>query len=144
MIAPVTALAQARGGLLPPATIPKAEAAAAAAAASHARAIAAGVKIAFGTDTGVSRHGENAKEFALMIKAGMTPAAAIRAATIDAADLLGRKDMLGSLEPGKFADIIAVTDDPLADVTRLERVDFVMRHGVAVKIGGVRQAFPPN
>ncbi|WP_235364959.1 metal-dependent hydrolase family protein [Sphingomonas sp. ERG5] len=144
MIAPISALAQARGGQLPPATIAKAEAAAAAAAASHRRAFAAGVKVAFGTDTGVSRHGENAQEFALMVKAGLTPAAAIRAATIDAADLLGRKDQLGSLEPGKFADIIAVTEDPLADVTRLERVDFVMRHGVAVKVGGVRQAFPPN
>ncbi|QNA85628.1 amidohydrolase family protein [Sphingomonas sp. So64.6b] len=144
MMAPVAALAQARGGQLPPATISKAEAAGAVAAASHKRAIAAGVRIAFGTDTGVSRHGDNAQEFALMVRAGMTPAGAIRAATIDAADLLGRKDQLGSLEPGKFADIIAVTGDPLVDVTRLEQVDFVMRHGVAVKIGGARQAFPPN
>lgn len=144
MIAPVTALAQARAGVLPPATIPKAENAAAAALESHRRAIAAGVKVAFGTDTGVSRHGENAREFALMVRAGMTPAAAIRAATLDAADLLGRKDSLGSLETGKFADIIAVAGDPLADVTRLERVDFVMRHGVTVKLRGARQAFPPN
>lgn len=144
MIAPVTALAQARAGVLPPATIPKAENAAAAALESHRRAIAAGVKVAFGTDTGVSRHGENAREFALMVRAGMTPAAAIRAATLDAADLLGRKDSLGSLETGKFADIIAVAGNPLADVTRLERVDFVMRHGVTVKLRGARQAFPPN
>ncbi len=144
MIAPVAALAQARSGALPPATIPKAEAAAAAALESHRRAIAAGVKIAFGTDTGVSRHGENAKEFALMVRAGMTPAAAIRAATIDAADALGRKDQLGSIEPGKVADIVAVAGDPTADVTRLENVDFVMRHGVTVKARGVRLAFPAN
>lgn len=144
MIAPVAALAQARAGQLPPATIPKAEAAAAAMLASHRRAIAAGVKIAFGTDTGVSRHGDNAREFALMVGAGMTPAAAIRAATLDAADALGRKDTLGSIEPGKTADIIAVAGDPLADVTRLERVDFVMRQGVTIKQGGKRQPFPAN
>lgn len=144
MIAPVAALAQARAGQLPPATIPKAEAAGAAMLASHKRAIAAGVKIAFGTDTGVSKHGENAREFALMVGAGMTPAAAIRAATIDAADALGRKDQIGSLEPGKAADIIAVAGDPLADVTRLESVDFVMRGGATVKQGGVHKAFPAN
>jgi imidazolonepropionase-like amidohydrolase len=136
MIAPVTALAQARAGVLPPATIPKAEQAAAAAAASHARAVAAGVKIAFGTDTGVSRHGENAKEFALMVRAGMTPAQAIRAATVAAADLLGRSDRLGALTPGHAADIIAVTGSPLEDVTRLERVDFVMHRGVVAKRPG--------
>ncbi|MFW2850519.1 amidohydrolase family protein [Sphingomonas sp. TX0543] len=129
MIAPVTALAQARGGALPPATIPKAEAAAAAALASHRKAIAAGVKIAFGTDTGVSKHGENAQEFALMVKAGMTPAAAIRAATISAADALGRDD-IGTLTPGKRADIIAVSGSPLEDVTRLEHVAFVMHRGI--------------
>ncbi len=144
MIAPVAALAQARAGQLPPATIPKAEAAGAAMLASHKRAIAAGVKIAFGTDTGVSKHGENAREFALMVGAGMTPAAAIRAATIDAADALGRKDQIGSLEPGKAADIIAVAGDPLNDVTRMESVDFVMRGGVTVKLGGKHQAFPAN
>lgn len=129
MIAPVAALAQARGGQLPPATIPKAEAAAAAMMASHRKAIAAGVKVAFGTDTGVSRHGRNATEFALMVQAGMTPAQAIRAATVAAADLLGRTDV-GTLQPGKAADIVAVTGSPLADVTRLEHVDFVMHRGV--------------
>ena len=132
MIAPVTALQQARGGLLPPATIPKAEAAAAAAQESHRKAFAAGVKVAFGTDTGVSKHGENAKEFALMVRAGMTPAQAIRAATLSAADLLGRPE-LGSIEPGKAADLIAVSGSPLEDVTRLERVDFVMHGGVVAK-----------
>ncbi len=144
MIAPVAALAQARAGQLPPATIPKAEAAGAAMLASHKRAIAAGVKIAFGTDTGVSKHGENAREFALMVGAGMTPAGAIRAATIDAAEALGRKDQIGSLEPGKAADIIAVAGDPLNDVTRMESVDFVMRGGATVKLGGKHQAFPAN
>jgi len=144
MLAPVAALAQARGGQLPPATIPKAEAAAAAMLASHKRAIAAGVKIAFGTDTAVSRHGDNAQEFALMVKAGMTPMAAIKAATVNAADLLGRTDQIGTIEGGKIADLIAVTADPTGDVTTLEHVDFVMHHGVAVKIGGRRQAFPPQ
>ncbi len=144
MLAPIAALAQARGGQLPPATIPKAEAAAASMLASHRRAIAAGVKIAFGTDTGVSKHGDNAQEFALMVNAGMTPAAAIRAATLGAADLLGKADQIGSIEAGKVADIIAVSGDPLADVKQLEKVDFVMRHGTTVKLAGARQAFPAN
>lgn len=132
MIAPVAALEQARGGQLPPAVIPKAEQAAAAAAASHRRAIAAGVKIAFGTDTGVSRHGDNAREFALMVAAGMTPAQAIRAATVSAADLLGRDD-IGTLTPGHTADLIAVAGSPLTDVRELERVGFVMHRGVVAK-----------
>lgn len=132
MIAPVTALQQARSGVLPPATIPKAEQAAAAAMESHRKAIAAGVKVAFGTDTGVSRHGDNAREFALMVRAGMTPAQAIRAATVSAADLLGRSDV-GSIEPGKAADLIAVAGSPLEDVTRLERVGFVMHRGKVEK-----------
>jgi imidazolonepropionase-like amidohydrolase len=132
MLAPRAALAQARAGALPPATIPKAEAAGAVAFESHKRAIAAGVKIAFGTDTGVSKHGDNAQEFALMVGAGMTPAHAIRAATSDAALALGRDD-LGTLAPGKAADLIAVTGSPLDDVRRLERVDFVMRRGRVAK-----------
>jgi imidazolonepropionase-like amidohydrolase len=132
MLAPRAALAQARAGMLPPATIPKAEAAGAAAMASHKKAIAAGVKIAFGTDTGVSKHGDNAQEFALMVEAGMTPAAAIRAATVSAAEALGRSD-IGQIAPGMAADIIAVSGDPLADVRRLETVDFVMAKGKVAK-----------
>lgn len=93
------------------------------------KAHAGGVKIAFGTDSGVSVHGENAKEFALMIKGGMTPAEAVRSATVAAADLLGLASDVGTLEPGKRADIIAVAADPLADVTSLERVGFVMVGG---------------
>ncbi|SNS61509.1 Imidazolonepropionase [Sphingomonas laterariae] len=142
MIAPVTALRNARAGALPAASISKAESAAAAAAKSHALAIRSGVKIAFGTDTGVSKHGTNAQEFALMVQAGMTADAAIRAATVDAADLLGRSDRLGTIEAGKDADIIAVAGSPLDDVRQLENVDFVMRHGVVHKLGGKRQAFP--
>lgn len=133
MMAPRAALAQARGGQLPPATIPKAEEAAAAAIDSHRRAIAAGVKIAFGTDSGVSPHGDNAQEFGLMVDAGMTPAAAIRAATVDAAAALGMESSLGLIAPGRAADIIAVSGSPLDDVRRLERVDFVMRGGVVHK-----------
>ncbi len=131
-IAPVAALAQARGGALPPATIAKAESAAAAMAASHRRAYTAGVKVAFGTDTGVSKHGDNATEFALLVQNGLTPAQAIAAATSGAADLLGRDD-IGTLAPGKTADIIAVRGSPLDDVNRLTHVDFVMHRGVVAK-----------
>jgi imidazolonepropionase-like amidohydrolase len=129
----VTAIQQAESGVLPPAVLPKARAAAAAARESHRKAIAAGVKIAFGTDTGVSKHGDNAKEFALMVEAGLTPAAAIRAATLDAASALDRSDRFGRIAPGMEADIIAVDGDPLADVRQLEDVDFVMKHGKVVK-----------
>jgi imidazolonepropionase-like amidohydrolase len=93
------------------------------------RAHAAGVKIAFGTDAGVSKHGRNAEEFALMVEHGMTPAEAIRAATRGGADLLGLADTIGSLESGKQADLIAVTGNPLQDVRVLERVDLVMKGG---------------
>lgn len=142
MIAPVTALEQARAGILPPAVIPKAEEAAAAAFASHSKAIAAGVKIAFGTDTGVSKHGENAREFALMVKAGMAPAMALKAATVNAAEALGRSAAIGTIEPGKDADIIALDASPLDDVSRMEHVSFVMRRGEIHKVDGHRQAFP--
>jgi imidazolonepropionase-like amidohydrolase len=138
-IAPVAALAQARSGALPPATIPKAEAAAAAMLESHRRAYRAGVKFSFGTDTGVSKHGENAQEFGLLVeKVGMTPAEAIRTATVAAADLLGQSASLGTIEPGKTADIIAVAGSPLENVRRLEQVDFVMHRGVVAKQGGLR------
>ncbi|QGN55138.1 amidohydrolase family protein [Novosphingobium sp. Gsoil 351] len=138
MLAPRAALAQARGGMLPPATIPKAEQAAAAAMESHRRAIAAGVKVAFGTDTGVSKHGDNAQEFALMVEAGMTPAQAIKAATVGAAEALDRPG-LGRIAPGLPADIIAVDGDPLADVRELEDVDFVMKGGKVIKQEGEAQ-----
>lgn len=97
------------------------------------RAHEAGVKIAFGTDTGVSRHGDNAREFALLVKAGLTPMEAIRAATVAGADNIGKSDSIGTLEPGKYGDLIAVNGDPLADITELEDVDFVMKEGVVYK-----------
>ncbi|MBZ5684177.1 MAG: amidohydrolase family protein [Acidobacteriia bacterium] len=98
------------------------------------RAMKAGVKIAFGTDAGGFDWKINpAKEFSSMVKFGMTPAQAIRAATINAAELLGMKDSLGTLEAGKLADIVAVPGDPLADVSLMEKVDFVMKGGVVFR-----------
>lgn len=96
---------------------------------TFARAYRSGVKIAFGTDTGVSPHGDNWKEFGLMIDAGMPPMEAIISATRSAAELLDRSDELGSIEPGKFADIVAVPGDPLADSAEFGRVHFVMKGG---------------
>ena len=141
-VAPIAALAQARRGDAPAPQLAKAEEAAAAHAASMARAIKGGVRILFGTDSGVAPHGDNAKEFALMVKAGMTPAQAIKAATADNAAELERP--IGAILPGRDADIIATTGDPLADVTALEKVDFVMRRGVVHKLDGKRQPFPPE
>ncbi len=100
-----------------------------------ARAFAAGVKVGFGTDAAVYPHGLNAHEFAVMVKLGMTPLAAIQAATVNDADLLGWSDKVGTVEAGKFADLIAVDGDPLADVTTLERVKFVMKGGEVVRNG---------
>jgi len=98
-----------------------------------ARAFAAGVKVGFGTDAAVYPHGLNAREFAVMVKLGLTPLQAIQSATVNDADLLGWSDKVGTIEPGKWADIIAVDGDPLADVTTLERVKFVMKGGEVVK-----------
>jgi imidazolonepropionase-like amidohydrolase len=98
-----------------------------------AHAFASGVKVAFGTDAAVYPHGLNGHEFAVMVKLGLTPLQSIQAATINAADLLGWSDKIGALEPGKWADIIAVAGDPLEDVTTLERVKFVMKGGAVVK-----------
>jgi imidazolonepropionase-like amidohydrolase len=78
-------------------------------------------------------HGLNAHEFAVMVKLGLSPLAAIQAATVNDADLLGWSDKIGTIEAGKFADIVAVDGDPLADVTTLERVKFVMKGGEVVK-----------
>jgi imidazolonepropionase-like amidohydrolase len=97
------------------------------------KAVPAGVKVAFGTDAGVSKHGRNADEFELLVKHGMTPMQAIAAATVNAADLLGLSKEVGSIEPGKSADIIAVAGDPLSDVKLLKSVGFVMRAGVVHK-----------
>ncbi|MEN8375694.1 MAG: amidohydrolase family protein [Gemmatimonadota bacterium] len=107
------------------------------------RAIAEGVKIAFGTDAGVFPHGTNADEFRLLVEAGMTPARAIHAATIDAADLLGKSADLGTIEPGKYADLIAVEGDPLDNVGALMDVSFVMRGGVVYKRGHDQVEVPP-
>ncbi|HWK75732.1 MAG TPA: amidohydrolase family protein [Povalibacter sp.] len=144
LLAPRAAVEQGRAGSRTRTSLLKAEEAMAAHAKNVATAVRSGVKIAFGTDTGVSAHGQNAQEFKLMVDVGMTPAAAIRAATADAATLLGRADSIGTLEPGKDADIIAVAANPLTDVTELERVQFVMRRGVVHKVEGAYQAFPPE
>jgi imidazolonepropionase-like amidohydrolase len=93
------------------------------------RAVPAGVRIAFGTDAGVSMHGRNADEFLLMVEHGMTPMTAIAAATVNAADLLGITAEAGTIEPGKSADIVAVRGDPLADVGVLRSMNFVMARG---------------
>jgi imidazolonepropionase-like amidohydrolase len=98
-----------------------------------AHAFASGVKVAFGTDAAVYPHGLNAHEFAVMVKLGLTPLQAIQAATLNAADLLGWPGKVGSLEPGAWADIIAVDGDPVKDVTILERVKFVMKGGEVVR-----------
>ena len=97
------------------------------------KAFAAGVKVAFGTDAAVYPHGLNAGEFHVYVSLGMTPLAAIQAATINASDLLGPKFLVGALEPGKFADVIAVDGDPTKDVTILEHVKFVMKAGTVYK-----------
>jgi len=98
------------------------------------RAHKAGVKIAFGTDSGVSRHGDNAREFRLLVEAGMTPMEAIHAATVNGAANLGKTDVLGTIEPGKYGDLVAVEGDPLSDITELEDIDFVMKEGVVYKM----------
>jgi len=97
------------------------------------KAFAAGVKVAFGTDAAVYPHGLNAGEFHVYVKLGMTPLAAIQTATLNAADLLGWTDRVGSLEPAKLADMIAVDGDPTRDVAVLEHVRFVMKAGVVYK-----------
>jgi len=136
LLAPAAALADGKRGALTPAQYEKAQLAAGNAKTSLARAVREGVKIAFGTDTGVSKHGDNAQEFALMVEAGMSPEAAIRAATVGAAALLDRSDRIGTIAAGKDADIIAVEGDPLTNVRLLESVGFVMRHGHVYKLGG--------
>ena len=97
------------------------------------KAFHAGVKLAFGTDAGVCPYGTDAKQFAYMVRYGMTPMQAIQSATSDAADLIGRSQEFGSIKAGKYADLIAVAGDLLKDVTLLENVQFVMKDGKVYK-----------
>ncbi len=120
-------------GFFPDAVRPKAAAIGPKIQATFARAYQSGVKIAFGTDSGVSPHGHNAEEFAYMVEAGMPPLEAIRSATLEAARLLRQEDRLGTLEAGKLADVVAVPDDPGRDISSLQRVSFVMKDGVVYK-----------
>lgn len=100
------------------------------------KAVKAGVKMTFGTDAGVCPHGINARQFAFMVKYGMTPLQAIQAATVNAADLIGHSELFGSIKAGKSADIIAVAGDPLTDIRVLENVAFVMKEGTVYKQDG--------
>jgi imidazolonepropionase-like amidohydrolase len=126
-------LANAESLHVPPDVIAKGKAVMPAARKNVAHAFASGVKVAFGTDAAVYPHGLNAREFAVMVKLGLTPLQSIQAATINAADLLGWSDKVGAIEPGKWADLIAVDADPLQDVTTLEHVKFVMKGGAVVR-----------
>ncbi len=120
-------------GYFPEIVRPKAAAVGPVIQETFAKAYKMGIKIAFGTDTGVSPHGENATEFGFMVEAGMPPMVAIQCATRNASQLLGQEKDLGTVEKGKFADIVAVTGDPLADIKLLQRVAFVMKGGTVVK-----------
>ncbi len=119
-------------GKLPAVVRPKAAAVGPQIQGTFAEAYKAGVPIAFGTDSGVSPHGQNAREFRYMVEAGMPPMEAIRSATINAAKLLRAADELGEIKPGAYADIVAVRGDPLVDITELESIDFVMKNGQVV------------
>ena len=101
--------------------------------AGFTKAVKMGVKIAYGTDSGVYPHGGNAKQFAYMVRYGMTPMQAIQSATIRAAELLDKEDMLGSVQPGRFADLVAVKGDPLQDIRVLENLTHVMKDGKLVR-----------
>jgi imidazolonepropionase-like amidohydrolase len=112
---------------------------------NFAKAVKAGVKIAYGTDAGVYPQGQNGKQFITMVRGGLTPMQAIQAATASAADLMGWSDRVGSVAPGLYADLVAVSGDPLGDITELERVGFVMKGGVVYKDtlpGGPAAAVP--
>ncbi|MGD8579291.1 MAG: amidohydrolase family protein [Lysobacterales bacterium] len=100
---------------------------------SFSMAVKAGAKMVFGSDAGVYPHGDNGKQFARMVQFGMTPLQAIQAATVNSAELLGWQDRVGRIEPGYYADLIAVDGDPLEDISELENVDFVMKGGVVYK-----------
>jgi imidazolonepropionase-like amidohydrolase len=132
---PLRRYSEERLAQMPPPIAAKARAANAARPLLFRAALAAGVRIAFGTDSGVNPHGQNAGQLGRMVEFGMTPAAALRSATVVAADLLGLGDKLGTLEPGKLADLVAVPGDPLADIHKTEQVVFVMKGGQVVRRG---------
>ncbi|HEV7159343.1 MAG TPA: amidohydrolase family protein [Caulobacteraceae bacterium] len=135
LIAGMTVFAMAKSGtVLTPAQSEKALIVGERIKAALNRSYTAGIPIAFGTDMGVGPHGQNAREFALMVESGMTAAHAIKAATLTAAKLLDIADDVGAIAPGKSADIIAVDADPLTDITELERVKFVMARGRAITL----------
>jgi imidazolonepropionase-like amidohydrolase len=122
----------------PPEIEAKAKAAVAVRSEMFRKAVRMGIKIAFGTDSAVSPHGMNAQEFGLMVGLGMSPAEALRSATSSAADLLGLAKTIGTLEPGKAADVIAVPGDPLADIKTMEKVKFVMKGGQVFRNDGAQ------
>jgi imidazolonepropionase-like amidohydrolase len=119
----------------PPALQAKAKAAAAARSDMFRNAVKMGIKVSFGTDAAVFPHGQNAKEFKLMVDLGMQPIDALKTATGNAADLFGIAQKTGTLEKGKFADVIAMPGDPTADITATERVSFVMKEGKIIRNG---------
>jgi imidazolonepropionase-like amidohydrolase len=119
----------------PPAVQAKGRAAAAARSEMFRNAVKMGIKISFGTDAGVFPHGQNAKEFKLMVDLGMAPIDALKAATSTTADLFGIAQKTGILEKGKFADVIAMPGDPTSDITATERVSFVMKEGKIIRNG---------
>ncbi|HEX2767351.1 MAG TPA: amidohydrolase family protein [Candidatus Limnocylindria bacterium] len=120
------------GASIPEASVAKAREVVETHTASFAKAVAAGVKVAMGTDSGVTPHGENLRELALMVEGGMTPMQAIEATTRAAAELMGLQDELGTLEPGKRADLVVVDGDPLDVATLADRISAVYKDGVAV------------
>lgn len=129
-------LEMAEAGFLPPGPTQKTFEIAPLVRDSHRRAFAAGIPVAFGTDAGVFAHGRNAREFQLMVEAGLSPRDALLSATRNAAEALGRSEDLGTVEPGRWADLVAVQGNPLEDITILQDVGFVMKEGVVYKRDG--------
>ena len=120
-------------GFFPEIVRPKALAIGPAIQETFRKAYERGVKIAFGTDSGVSAHGENAQEFIYMVQAGMSEMEAIKSATSIASELIGMSDLMGSIQSGKLADIIAVSGNPLEDISTLKKVEVVIKEGVIYK-----------
>jgi imidazolonepropionase-like amidohydrolase len=137
IVAGVTVMEKAQEeGFLPAIVRPKAARIGPQIKGTFTRAYRGGVKIAFGTDSGVSPHGENAREFELMVECGMPPMTAIQCATIEAAKLLRVDDRLGRVEKGKIADLVAVAGDPTENIALMRDVKFVMKEGVVYKRDG--------